>query len=83
MGRIKESNPAFSRTTTCCRSEHAREKPKGAAGCLVSRVIVHGYREHARSYREQSRTANRTMTFPAPRPIMPAFRSLFGTSEPA
>ncbi|CAI8730189.1 hypothetical protein EMIT0P74_120045 [Pseudomonas sp. IT-P74] len=33
-----------------CRSEPAREKPKGATGRLVSRVIVTLHREQARSY---------------------------------
>ncbi|CAI8944656.1 hypothetical protein EMIT0P43_50294 [Pseudomonas jessenii] len=66
-----------------CRSEPAREKLEGAAGCPVLRVIVHDHREQARSYREQSQPANRAMTFPAPKPIMPAFRPLPGTPEPA
>jgi len=33
-----------------CRSEHARDEPKSAAGCQVSSVIVDDHRERARSY---------------------------------
>src|SRR3546814_2073209 len=36
-----------------CRSELAREKPEGAAGCQVASVIVDDLREQARSYRGQ------------------------------
>ncbi len=36
-----------------CRSELAREKPEGTAGCQVSRVIVNDLREQARSYNKK------------------------------
>src|SRR5471032_181246 len=44
-------NTFFNPTTINCRSELAREKPEGAVGFQVYRVIVDDLREQARPYR--------------------------------
>ncbi|MGE8067165.1 hypothetical protein, partial [Pseudomonas sp. NPDC089569] len=42
-----------------CRSEHAREKTLGTAGCQAASVIVGVHRELARSYRKKSKKSGR------------------------
>ena len=49
--RVSRRRPWMADGGGLCRSELAREKPEGTAGCQAPRIIVDLHREQARSYR--------------------------------